>query len=52
MRRGLLHSVQPKGKRLIWYGWLGTLVVLGAETLLFLRQPFVGRWFTQKNDHR
>jgi len=32
--------------RLRWYGWLGILVVVVAEVLLFLGQPFVGKWFT------
>lgn len=32
--------------RLRWYGWLGLMVVVVAEILLFAGQPFVGRWFT------
>ena len=32
--------------RLKWYGWLGLGIVAGAEICLFLRQPFVARWFT------
>ncbi len=32
--------------RLKWYGWLGLGTVVVAEILLFIGQPFVGRWFT------
>lgn len=32
--------------RFPWYGWLGALIVIVAEILLFARQPFVARWFT------
>lgn len=32
--------------RLKWYGWLGALVVLAAEVLLFVGQAFVAEWFT------
>ncbi len=28
------------------YGWLGALIVVGAEIGLILRQPFISRWFT------
>lgn len=32
--------------RLKWYGWLGLGIIVVAEILLFVRQPFVARWFT------
>lgn len=32
--------------RLKWYGWFGLAVIVVAEILLFLRQPFVSQWFT------
>ena len=32
--------------RFRWYGWAGIIVVVAAQVLLFLGQPFVGRWFT------
>ncbi|MCS7178140.1 MAG: hypothetical protein RML46_01175 [Anaerolineae bacterium] len=28
------------------YGWLGALIVVGAEIGLILHQPFISRWFT------
>jgi hypothetical protein len=33
-------------RRLTWYGWLGLIIVVGAEALLFAGQPFVAQWFT------
>jgi hypothetical protein len=36
----------PSRGRFPWYGWLGALIVLGAEAGLILRQPFISRWFT------
>ena len=32
--------------RFKWYGWLGLIIVAGAEICLFVRQPFVSQWFT------
>jgi len=32
--------------RLKWYGWLGLVVIVVAEVLLFVGQPFVATWFT------
>jgi len=32
--------------RLRWYGWLGLVIVISAEIFLFLRHPFVSKWFT------
>lgn len=32
--------------RFPFYGWLGALIVIGAETGLILRQLFISRWFT------
>jgi hypothetical protein len=29
-----------------WHGWLGLAILLGAEALMFARQPFVSTWFT------
>ncbi len=32
--------------RFPFYGWLGALIIIGAEAGLIFRQPFISQWFT------